>query len=161
MTRDEEILDVIRVLDEGEVVTYGDIAAQAGYPGRSRLVGHVLASTPEDVPWWRVVNAAGRLVPGSEREQAALLRAEGVTVADGKVRAAPTGRFAPSPTGLLHAGSLVAALASWLDVRARGPQARWLVRIVDADTGRCLPGLGERILAQLATLGLWPDAPPV
>ncbi len=73
----------------------------------------------------------------------------------------PTGRFAPSPTGLLHAGSLVAALASWLDVRARGPRARWLVRIEDADTERCLPGLGERILAQLAALGLRPDAPPL
>lgn len=70
------------------------------------------------------------------------------------------GRFAPSPTGPLHAGSLVAALASWLDVRARGPQARWLVRIEDADTARCLPGMGERILAQLAACGLRPDAPP-
>ncbi|MDM0012037.1 tRNA glutamyl-Q(34) synthetase GluQRS [Variovorax sp. J22P168] len=70
------------------------------------------------------------------------------------------GRFAPSPTGPLHAGSLVAALASWLDVRARGPAARWLVRIEDADTERCLPGMGEHILAQLAACGLRPDAPP-
>ena len=73
----------------------------------------------------------------------------------------PTGRFAPSPTGPLHAGSLVAALASWLDVRARGPQARWLVRVEDADTERCLPGLGEHILVQLAACGLLPDEPPV
>lgn len=70
------------------------------------------------------------------------------------------GRFAPSPTGPLHAGSMVAALASWLDVRARGPQARWLVRIEDADTERCLPGMGELILSQLAACALLPDAPP-
>ena len=75
--------------------------------------------------------------------------------------APPAGRFAPSPTGPLHAGSLVAALASWLDVRARGARARWLVRIEDADTERCLPGMGEHILAQLAACGLVPDAPPV
>jgi glutamyl-Q tRNA(Asp) synthetase len=72
-----------------------------------------------------------------------------------------TGRFAPSPTGPLHAGSLVAALASWLDVRARGPQARWLIRIEDADTERCLPGMGEHILRQLAACGLLPDETPV
>jgi glutamyl-Q tRNA(Asp) synthetase len=72
-----------------------------------------------------------------------------------------TGRFAPSPTGPLHAGSLVAALASWLDVRARAPQARWLIRIEDADTERCLPGMGEHILQQLADCGLLPDEAPV
>ena len=71
------------------------------------------------------------------------------------------GRFAPSPTGPLHAGSLVAALASWLDVRAHGPAAHWLVRIEDADTGRCQPGMGEHILAQLAACGMHPDLPPV
>src|SRR5439155_1363847 len=71
------------------------------------------------------------------------------------------GRFAPSPTGPLHAGSLVAALASWLDVRARGPQARWLVRIEDADTERCLPGMGELILSQLAACAMIPDETPV
>ncbi|MDH6166205.1 glutamyl-Q tRNA(Asp) synthetase [Variovorax boronicumulans] len=72
-----------------------------------------------------------------------------------------TGRFAPSPTGPLHAGSLVAALASWLDVRARGAQARWLIRIEDADTERCLPGMGEHMLRQLADCHLLPDETPV
>ncbi len=110
--RNRRILDVIRSLSEGEVVTYGDIAADAGHPGLSRLVGRLLAESGEEpgeaaernaaegvcpadieLPWWRVVNAAGRLVPGHEHEQAEVLRAEGVEVRDGKVRRAPIGRF--------------------------------------------------------------------
>jgi len=90
----DRILAVLHLLGPGEVVTYGDIAADAGYPKHSRLVGRLLATTDADVPWWRVVNSAGRLVPGHEHDQASLLGAEGVEVRDGKVRRAPHGRFA-------------------------------------------------------------------
>lgn len=67
------------------------------------------------------------------------------------------GRFAPSPTGVLHLGNLRTALASWLSARSAG--GRWLVRMEDVDGPRCRWDLGEAQLRDLAALGLESDAP--
>ena len=83
MDRTELETAIARVLEglrPGDVVTYGEIALEAGWPGRSRAVGRLLSESGGAYPWWRVVNASGRLVPGNEAEQARRLRAEGVEV---------------------------------------------------------------------------------
>lgn len=85
----KRVLEALASVGPGQVVSYGDLAAEAGYPGAARGVGAVLAgSRPEErLCWWRVVYSDGRLAPGHEAEQARLLAAEGVDVRDGKVRA--------------------------------------------------------------------------
>jgi len=83
---EDAVLEVICSLEPGEIVTYGEVADQAGFPGAARAVGTVLRNCDgEVVPWWRVVGAGGLIrTPGEER-QAVFLRAEGILVAGGKV----------------------------------------------------------------------------
>lgn len=79
------VAEVLDSLASGDVVTYGEVAAEAGFPGAARAVGRFLAGSDGRFPWWRVVNAAGRLVPGLEDDHASRLRAEGVKVQNGRV----------------------------------------------------------------------------
>ncbi len=82
--------DVAAVLDrlaEGDVVTYGEVAAEAGHPGAARAVGSLLGRLSDaELCWWRVVTTTGRLAPNCEQEQARRLRVEGVEIVDGRVR---------------------------------------------------------------------------
>ena len=80
----DRVVEIVSALAPGEVVTYGEVALEAGRPGAARAVGNVMA-TVEGLPWWRVVTSTGRLVPGHERDHARRLRAEGVPVRDGRV----------------------------------------------------------------------------
>lgn len=93
--RERRITNVLMALQPGEVTTYGDIADVAGYPKLSRLVGRILSRTDQEVPWWRVVNSSGRLVPGHEQEQTELLQEEDVIIRNNHVKSAPHGRFTP------------------------------------------------------------------
>jgi methylated-DNA-protein-cysteine methyltransferase-like protein len=86
----QAIWNVIARIPRGQVSSYGDVARAAGLPGRARLAGKALRLMPEDMnlPWHRVMGAGGRIVfPKSSRhfrEQARLLRSEGVPVKDGR-----------------------------------------------------------------------------
>ncbi len=80
----DRVCAVIEQLRPGELVTYGEVAAEAGHPGAARAVGRVLRQA-EGLPWWRVVTSTGRLVPGNEEDHARRLQAEGVIVQDGRV----------------------------------------------------------------------------
>jgi methylated-DNA-protein-cysteine methyltransferase-like protein len=93
----QAIWDVVCAIPRGRISTYGDVARAAGLAGRARQAGTALRLAPRELnlPWHRVVGAGGRIVfpPASReyREQARRLRAEGVTVRDGRVaRAAMT-----------------------------------------------------------------------
>jgi methylated-DNA-protein-cysteine methyltransferase-like protein len=84
-TFERAVARVLNALEPGDVVTYGEVATEAGWPGAARAVGAFLASHGDGYPWWRVVTANGRLVPGHERDHARRLRAEGVPVKNNRV----------------------------------------------------------------------------
>ena len=85
MTRFEEaVVAVISSLEPGDVVTYGEVAAEAGFPGAARAVGTLLSKS-EGLPWWRVVGSGGRIRTPVEAGQIRLLVDEGVLVIDGRV----------------------------------------------------------------------------
>jgi methylated-DNA-protein-cysteine methyltransferase related protein len=83
--------NVISLIPSGVAVTYGEVARAAGFPGRARQTGYALRIAPREMhlPWHRVVGAGGRIafprLSKQHREQARLLRAEGVVVKDGRV----------------------------------------------------------------------------
>jgi methylated-DNA-protein-cysteine methyltransferase-like protein len=82
---EQRVAEVLLRLAPGDVMTYGEVAAEAGHPGAARAVGRILATSPVDYPWWRVVAAGGRLHRGGAKEQAKRLRAEGVRIERGHV----------------------------------------------------------------------------
>jgi methylated-DNA-protein-cysteine methyltransferase related protein len=88
----EAIWQVIATIPRGAATTYGEVARAAGYPGRARLAGYALRNMIDDIPWYRVVGAGGRIAfpagTAKHREQAKLLRSEGVVVKDGRVNKA-------------------------------------------------------------------------
>ncbi len=75
----DRVYEVVADLAPGELVSYGDVAAAAGRPGAARAVGNLMAGS-DGLPWWRIVTATGRLVPGLEKEHARRLEAEGFTI---------------------------------------------------------------------------------
>jgi len=81
---EDAVVTVIQGIPRGETSTYGEIAEEAGYPGAARAVGSVVRTVP-GLPWWRVVTATGRLVPGLETEHVQRLRSEGILVKNGRV----------------------------------------------------------------------------
>jgi methylated-DNA-protein-cysteine methyltransferase-like protein len=82
----DSVVEVLRRLRPGEIVSYGEVAAEAGFPGSARAVGNLLGRDVADVPWWRVVRGDGAVVSRHPAEQIARLAAEGVAVVDGRVK---------------------------------------------------------------------------
>ncbi|MDX1468146.1 MAG: MGMT family protein [Acidimicrobiia bacterium] len=82
---EDAVLEVIGTIRRGEVMTYGEVAAEAGFPGAARAVGNLLRVTGTDVPWWRVVGAGGHLRSPDPGKQARRLAEDGVLVDEGRV----------------------------------------------------------------------------
>ncbi len=83
----DAVIAVLEATEPGDVLTYGEVATEAGFPGAARAVGNLLRQT-DGLPWWRVVAASGRLIPHDSKRHAELLRAEGHTIGDDRIRPA-------------------------------------------------------------------------
>lgn len=88
-----EIRRVVSFLAPGEVVSYGDVAHDAGRPRAARAVGAFLSQGEQGLPWWRVVYSDGRLPPANPKVQTERLREEDVVVRNRRVIESPLGRF--------------------------------------------------------------------
>lgn len=99
------VLEVVAGTRPGDLLTYGEVAREAGRPGAARAVGHALARHGHTVAWWRVVSASGRLVPGRETDHRAHLQAEGVACDEGRVaaRSGPSSGPRSGPTAQVRA----------------------------------------------------------
>ena len=78
----EQVFAVVESIPPGTVMTYGDVAAVLGSRG-AQSVGNIMARSGEGIPWWRVVQASGRVAKGHEDEALALLRREGTPLVEG------------------------------------------------------------------------------
>jgi methylated-DNA-protein-cysteine methyltransferase-like protein len=81
---EDAVIAVVGRLEPGDVVTYGEVAAEAGYPGAARAVGTLLRHT-DGLPWWRVVGTGGRIRSPDPAHQARLLADEGVLIVNNRV----------------------------------------------------------------------------
>ena len=84
---EDAVIAVISSLEPGDVVTYGEVAAEAGYPGAARAVGTILRRS-DGLPWWRVVGSGGRIRTPDPQRQIRLLTDEGVLVVGNRVASA-------------------------------------------------------------------------
>jgi methylated-DNA-protein-cysteine methyltransferase-like protein len=94
------VLNIIRAVPPGTVVTYGQVAALAGFPKRARHVGHALGGCPKDVPWYRVLGAGGAVRTQPPQRQLELLRAEGVLTETGRIKLSKY-QWKPGPLAFL------------------------------------------------------------
>ena len=84
------MIEVIRRLEPGDVITYGEVAAEAGHPGAARAVGSLLRTVDIELPWWRVVGSGGYLRSPNPSRQARLLADDGVLVVNHRVEVQAT-----------------------------------------------------------------------
>lgn len=86
---EDAVIEVLQRLEPGDILTYGDVAAEAGHPAAARAVGTLLKVVGADVPWWRVVGVGGYLRSPDPTLQARLLADDGVLIVKNRVALTP------------------------------------------------------------------------